>query len=390
MSSRFVSGGKIDTQTGDVVPSSSGAAGGPGSLPAAPLPALAASSRYNTKSVSAAVPGSNGRTSPSTKTSAEGTGTTRRRNGREEEWAAVQAQVDAERGGRRGESSWAGAPTAGPASAAGGGVGVGVGGVSGGTVGAVGVGGGTATTKDTRSLYEVLQANKAAKQAAFEEANRIKNQFRALDEDEVAFLAEVRERKREEEERERREVEEGLRAFRRARGGGEGGEMEEKEEEEGGEGEGEGEVEGVEDVVTEGFYVGQKRKKKKRGREETKIREEEEEAEADEREKKKRVKGGGGGLLKGIKRTGATTSTSTTTTMTNDGGDGEKAEEGTTMSSTKGGTASTSTTSTSAAAGGGGGAGVAPPERSGELEEAKPTKKLLGGLVDYGSDEDSD
>ncbi|KAK0619983.1 NEFA-interacting nuclear protein NIP30, partial [Immersiella caudata] len=47
-----------------------------------------------------------------------------------------------------------------------------------------------------KSLYEVLQANKAAKQSAFEEANKIKNQFRALDDDEIDFLEGVREKKR--------------------------------------------------------------------------------------------------------------------------------------------------------------------------------------------------
>ncbi|KAG7049926.1 Nefa-interacting nuclear protein [Colletotrichum scovillei] len=71
-----------------------------------------------------------------------------------------------------------------------------------------------------KSLYDVLQANKAAKQAAFEEANKIRNQFRALDDDEIGFLDEVREAKRAEEERVRRETEEGLVAFRRAQGGG--------------------------------------------------------------------------------------------------------------------------------------------------------------------------
>ncbi|TQN68855.1 FAM192A-like protein, partial [Colletotrichum shisoi] len=71
-----------------------------------------------------------------------------------------------------------------------------------------------------RSLYDVLQANKAAKQAAFEEANKIKNQFRALDDDEIDFLDEVRAAKRAEEERVRRETEEGLAAFRRAQEGG--------------------------------------------------------------------------------------------------------------------------------------------------------------------------
>jgi hypothetical protein len=65
-----------------------------------------------------------------------------------------------------------------------------------------------------KSLYEVLQANKAAKQAAFEEANKLKNQFRPLDDDEVEFLDGVRQRKKAEEERLRRETEEGLKGFR--------------------------------------------------------------------------------------------------------------------------------------------------------------------------------
>ncbi|KAL2873768.1 hypothetical protein SGCOL_011083 [Colletotrichum sp. CLE4] len=92
-----------------------------------------------------------------------------------------------------------------------------------------------------KSLYDVLQANKAAKQAAFEEANKIKNQFRALDDDEIDFLDEVRASKRAEEDKVRRETEEGLAAFRRAQGGGGSGvkragdgdgEKEEEEEEE--------------------------------------------------------------------------------------------------------------------------------------------------------------
>ncbi|KAH6632077.1 N-terminal domain of NEFA-interacting nuclear protein NIP30-domain-containing protein [Chaetomium tenue] len=73
-----------------------------------------------------------------------------------------------------------------------------------------------ASSANQPSLYDVLQANKAAKQAAFEEAHRLRNQFRALDDDEVDFLDEVRVRKREEEERARREVERGVRAFRDA------------------------------------------------------------------------------------------------------------------------------------------------------------------------------
>jgi FAM192A/Fyv6, N-terminal domain len=55
----------------------------------------------------------------------------------------------------------------------------------------------------------------AAKQEAFEESIRLKNQFRALDEDEVEFLDSVLESTRAEEERVRRETAEGLEAFRR-------------------------------------------------------------------------------------------------------------------------------------------------------------------------------
>lgn len=55
----------------------------------------------------------------------------------------------------------------------------------------------------------------AAKQDAFEEANRLKNQFRSLDEDEVEFLDSVLESTRAEEERVKRETAEGLEQFRR-------------------------------------------------------------------------------------------------------------------------------------------------------------------------------
>ncbi|KAL6834694.1 N-terminal domain of NEFA-interacting nuclear protein NIP30 domain-containing protein [Trichoderma camerunense] len=77
-----------------------------------------------------------------------------------------------------------------------------------------------------QSLYDILQANKAAKQAAFEEQNKLKNQFRALDDDEIEFLDEVRAKEKAEEERARREVEEGLKAFRERQKstGGSGGE----------------------------------------------------------------------------------------------------------------------------------------------------------------------
>lgn len=74
------------------------------------------------------------------------------------------------------------------------------------------------------SLFEALQANKAAKQAAFDEKHAIKNQFRGLDDDDVDYLDDVRERMRADEERRRRETEEELAAFRAARRGGGGDE----------------------------------------------------------------------------------------------------------------------------------------------------------------------
>lgn len=55
----------------------------------------------------------------------------------------------------------------------------------------------------------------AAKQEAFEEANRLKNQFRSLDQDEVDFLDSVLESTRKEEERVKRETAEGLELFRK-------------------------------------------------------------------------------------------------------------------------------------------------------------------------------
>ena len=55
----------------------------------------------------------------------------------------------------------------------------------------------------------------AAKQEAFEEANRLKNQFRSLDEDEIEFLDSVLETTRAEEQRVKRETAEGLEQFRK-------------------------------------------------------------------------------------------------------------------------------------------------------------------------------
>ncbi|KAF2735443.1 hypothetical protein EJ04DRAFT_576092 [Polyplosphaeria fusca] len=50
-----------------------------------------------------------------------------------------------------------------------------------------------------KSLYDVLQANKAAKQDAFEEAARLKNQFRGLNDSEAEFLDSVLEATRKQE-----------------------------------------------------------------------------------------------------------------------------------------------------------------------------------------------
>lgn len=55
----------------------------------------------------------------------------------------------------------------------------------------------------------------AAKQEAFEEANKLKNQFRALDEDEIEYLDSVMESTRKEEDRVRKETREGLELFRK-------------------------------------------------------------------------------------------------------------------------------------------------------------------------------
>lgn len=54
-----------------------------------------------------------------------------------------------------------------------------------------------------------------AKQEAFEEANKLKNQFRSLDEDEIDFLDSVMESTRREEERVKKDTKESLEAFRR-------------------------------------------------------------------------------------------------------------------------------------------------------------------------------
>lgn len=153
MSSRFVSAGAINPSTGEVT-----VVVVPAPDETAPNPLQPSSS--TTTTTTATTPSA----PPSTKKQAE--------------WAAIQSQLDAAR------LAASTASKAGP---------------------------------EPPSLYETLQANKAAKQAAHDEATRLRNQFRALDEDEVEFLADVREAKRAEEERVRRETEEGLKAFREGR-----------------------------------------------------------------------------------------------------------------------------------------------------------------------------
>lgn len=194
---------------------------------------------------------------------------------------------------------------------------------------------------EEKSLYDVLQANKAAKQAAFEEANKIKNQFRALDDDEIDFLDEVERRKREEQERVRRETEEGLMRFREAqKGGGEAGDVE-------------GEGEGGEEVVEGGWAVGRKRKRRK--------------GEAE----------GVGGLLKGVKRRVSTGAGGTGKDEKGDekGDEKEEAEEKTLPDVTKQAKKAIAVQE--------------PPKRTAVAAPAAPSKPKAG-LVDYGSDDDGD
>ncbi|KAJ5951167.1 uncharacterized protein N7479_009580 [Penicillium vulpinum] len=68
-----------------------------------------------------------------------------------------------------------------------------------------------------KSLFEVLERNKMAKQEAFEEKSRLRNQFRSLDEDEVEFLDSVLESTRAQEAAVKKETAEQLEAFRRQR-----------------------------------------------------------------------------------------------------------------------------------------------------------------------------
>ncbi|KAF2003311.1 hypothetical protein P154DRAFT_103292 [Amniculicola lignicola CBS 123094] len=70
---------------------------------------------------------------------------------------------------------------------------------------------------DGKSLFDVLQENKAAKQSAFEEAARLKNQYRALDDDEAEYLDGILESTRQKEAVVKKETLEQLDLFRKQR-----------------------------------------------------------------------------------------------------------------------------------------------------------------------------
>ncbi|KAK9484395.1 N-terminal domain of NEFA-interacting nuclear protein NIP30-domain-containing protein [Lipomyces starkeyi] len=70
---------------------------------------------------------------------------------------------------------------------------------------------------ENKSLYEVLQENKAKKQAEFEQNVAERNQLHRLDDEEIAFLEGLKERERRREFEVRDEVERGLREFRELR-----------------------------------------------------------------------------------------------------------------------------------------------------------------------------
>ncbi|CAK7568718.1 MAG: hypothetical protein SEPTF4163_006719 [Sporothrix epigloea] len=177
MSSRFVSGGRIDALTGAVVEPTQNA-------PAASAPPKP---RNLEGSISSDTAPQEALSVPAVTPAAEPAPAVR--TARQEEWAAVEKQLEAERQ-RRAEARLAARTT--------------------------GAGGGET------SLYDALQANKAAKQAAFEEQHKLKNQFRPLDADEVDFLDGLEADARAAEARVKAETAADLDAFRAAQGGGHG------------------------------------------------------------------------------------------------------------------------------------------------------------------------
>ncbi|KAA1065366.1 hypothetical protein PGT21_013623 [Puccinia graminis f. sp. tritici] len=69
---------------------------------------------------------------------------------------------------------------------------------------------------DGRSLYEKLKETKDKKQEAFEEKLKFKNQFRALDDEEVAFLDDAAEEKRAIEMAKQEEIQKEMKRFKEA------------------------------------------------------------------------------------------------------------------------------------------------------------------------------
>lgn len=147
---------------------------------------------------------------------------------RQAEWAAVQASLDAERRDREARRR------------------------------------AEAQGDGEKSLFAILQDNKAAKQAKFDEANALRNQFPTLGDDEIDFLDGLEDGKRAEEQRRRREVEEGLAAFREAqRGGGGGGGQQNSEAI--GDGEGDDAAAVADEASLSWEHSGRKRKREKDG-----------------------------------------------------------------------------------------------------------------------------
>ncbi|EGG11028.1 uncharacterized protein MELLADRAFT_33451, partial [Melampsora larici-populina 98AG31] len=68
---------------------------------------------------------------------------------------------------------------------------------------------------DGRSLYEKLKETKDKKQEAFEEQLKFKNQFRALDDEEVAFLDDAAEEQRIAELEKERAIQEEMARFKK-------------------------------------------------------------------------------------------------------------------------------------------------------------------------------
>ncbi|KZO96079.1 hypothetical protein CALVIDRAFT_537668 [Calocera viscosa TUFC12733] len=69
---------------------------------------------------------------------------------------------------------------------------------------------------DGRSLFERLQTNKLAKEEQWQEQHKLSKQFRALEEDEILFLQQVKEKKYQEEQKRKLEERSELESFRTA------------------------------------------------------------------------------------------------------------------------------------------------------------------------------